>query len=159
GRVAWHDAGETPNVVFALYDTGSVPMLFGLSNLPDSPQTKKGLKFDEISTGYVVHCEGGYYAGGRGRGTAYDTNGNVIRKFQGNSGVLSHPQNWVDAIKARDRKKLNAEVEIGHQSTAWCNLADVALRAGDHYSHEQAIAVRRDFAAWDSLVEQIEQHL
>jgi hypothetical protein len=54
---------------------------------------------------------------------------------------------------------LNAEVQIGHQSTAWCNLADVALRSGDHYSHEQAIAVRKDFEPWDMLVEQIEQHL
>jgi hypothetical protein len=50
-------------------------------------------------------------------------------------------------------------VQIGHQSTAWCNLADVALRAGKHYSHEKAIAVRENFEPWGSLVDQIEQHL
>jgi hypothetical protein len=158
GRVAWHDAAETPNVVFAYYDTGSIPILFGLSNLPDGPK-KKGLKIDNMGTGYVVHCEGGYYAGGRGKGAAYDSSGNVIREFKGNSGNIVHPQNWVDAVKAHDHKKLNAEVQIGHQSTAWCNLADVALRSGSHYTHERAVAVRKDFEPWDALVEQIEKHL
>ena len=62
GRFVWDDAGETPNVVFAYYDTGSIPILFGLSNLPDGPRNKKGLKIDDMSTGYVIHCEDGYYA-------------------------------------------------------------------------------------------------
>ena len=69
GRLVWNDAGETPNVVFACYDTGSIPLLFGLSNLPDGLRTKKGLKIDDMGTGYVIHCEGGYYAGGRGKGS------------------------------------------------------------------------------------------
>src|SRR3954453_21653451 len=159
GRVAWHDAGETPNVVFAYYDTGSIPILFGLSNLPDGRENKKGLKIDNMNTGYVVHCEGGYSSGGRGHGAAYDTSGNVIREFKGNSGFLVHPQNWVDAVKAHDRKMLNAEVQIGHQSTAWCNLADVALRSGSHYTHERAVAGRKDFEPWDALVDQIEKHM
>ena len=62
-------------------------------------------------------------------------------------------------MKAHDRKLLNAEVQIGHQSTAWCNLADVALRAGKHYSHDKAVAVQQELRAWGSLVDQIEQHL
>ena len=68
-------------------------------------------------------------------------------------------RNFVDAVQAHDRKKLNAEVQIGHQSTAWCNLADVALRAGQHYSHDEAIAIRENYEPWDTLVELIEQHL
>ena len=156
GRVVWKDAGETPNVVFACYDTGSVPILFGLSNLPDGD--KKGLKIDNMGTGYVIHCEDGYYAGGRGKGAAFDLKGKQIREFKGDSGK-GHPRNFVDAVKAHDRKLLNAEVQIGHQSTAWCNLADVALRAGTHYSHDTAVAADGDFKPWGSLVDQIQQHL
>jgi hypothetical protein len=158
GRFVWNDAGETPNVVFAYYDTGSIPLLFGLSNLPDGMRKKKGLKVDDMGTGYVVHCEGGYYAGGRGKGAAYDLSGKEIRPFKGDAGD-GHTRNFVDAVKAHERKLLNAEVQIGHQSTAWCNLADIAARAGKHYSHDKAIAARKNFEPWGSLVEQMEQHL
>src|SRR4051812_20516389 len=158
GRLLWNDAGETPNVVFAYYDTGTVPILFGLSNLPNGPDAKRGPKVEDISTGYVIQCEGGYYEGGRGSGSAHDKDGKEIRKFKGDAGK-KHQRNFVDAVFAHDRKKLNAEVEIGHQSTAWCNLADVAQRAGSEYSHEKALSVRKDFEPWDKLVSLIETHL
>ena len=158
GRLVWNDAGETPNVCFAYYDTGSVPILFGLSNLPDGPHNKRGLKVDDMGTGYVIHCEGGYYAGGRGGGASYDADGKRIRPFKGDAGA-KHARNFVDAVKSHNRKTLNAEVQIGHQSTAWCNLADVALRSGQHYSHDRATAVSKTFEPWGKLVEAIEQHL
>jgi predicted dehydrogenase len=158
GRFAWNDAGETPNVCFAYYDTGAVPILFGLSNLADGPHDKKGLAIDDTRTGYIIHCEEGYYAGGRGHGAAYRPNGEMFRKFKGDSGA-GHAHNFVDAVVAHDRKKLNAEVQIGHQSTAWCNLADVALRSGQHYSHDKAVALGNSFEPWAKLVDLIEQHL
>ncbi len=157
GRVKWNDAGNTPNVCFAYYDTGSIPILFGLSNLPDKPG-EEGLRIDGMGTGYVVHCEGGCYAGARGGGAAYDAKGKLIRKFTGDKGD-GHQRNFVDAVIARDRTKLNAEVQIGHQSTAWCNLADAAQRAGGQYAHDAAGAIHNDSKPWASLVEQMEQHL
>ncbi len=33
GRVAWNDAGNTPNVHFVYFDTGEIPTVIGLSNL------------------------------------------------------------------------------------------------------------------------------
>jgi predicted dehydrogenase len=158
GRLVWNDAGETPNVVFAYYDTGSIPILFGLSNLPNGPDAKRGLKVEDISTGYVIMCEGGYYEGGRGKGSAHDKDGKPIRQFKGDAGK-AHQRNFVDAVFAHDRKKLNAEVEIGHQSTAWCNLADVVQRAGGEYEHDKAMAVRNNYEPWDQLVTLIEGHL
>lgn len=157
GRVKWNDAGNTPNVCFAYYDTGSIPILFGLSNLPDKPG-EEGLRIDGMGTGYVVHCEGGYYAGARGGGAAYDAKGKLIRKFTGDKGN-GHQRNFVDAVIARDRTKLNAEVQIGHQSTAWCNLADAVQRAGVQYTHDAAWASHNNSKPWGSLVEQMEQHL
>ncbi len=157
GRVVWDDAGETPNVCFAYYDTGSIPLLFGLSNLTDGPNSK-GLKVDDVGTGYVVQCEGGYYEGGRGSGSARDPNGKVIRKLKGDAGA-GHQRNFVDAVVAHDRRMLNAEIQIGHQSTAYCNLADVAQRAGTEYDHEKAMAARKNYEPWGNLVELIENHL
>jgi predicted dehydrogenase len=157
GRLQWNDAGDTPNVCFAYYDTGSIPILFGLSNLTDGPNAR-GLKIDEVGSGYIVHCEGGYYAGGRGGGSARDPDGGLIRKFKGDAGA-GHQRNFVDAVRAHDRTKLNAEVQIGHQSTAWCNLAIVAQRAGSVYSHEKALAISGNFEPWRALVDLIEKHL
>jgi predicted dehydrogenase len=157
GRLVWDDAGETPNVCFAYYDTGSIPVFFGLSNLSDGPGSR-GLEIDEMRTGYVVHCEGGTYKGGRGGGSAYDSRGKQIRKFKGDSGA-GHQRNFVDAVFARDRKRLNAEVQVGHQSTAWCNLADVVERAGGVYDHDAALAIRDGFEPWEKLVEVVEHHL
>lgn len=157
GRVVWNDAGQTPNVGFAYYDTGLVPMLFGLSNLPDGSR-KGNLKIDNMGTGYVVHCEGGYYAGGRGHGNAHDPDGKIIRPFKGDAGA-GHQRNFVDAVLAHDRKKLNAEVQIGHQSTAYCNLADVAIRSGRLYAHDKAVAIDESFGPWGTMVELMEKHL
>jgi predicted dehydrogenase len=157
GRVKWKDAGNTSNVCFAYYDTGSIPVFFGLSNLPDGG-SDHGLRIDGTGTGYVVHCEGGYFKGSRGDGSAHDEKGRLLRRFQGDAGA-GHARNFVDAVFAHDRAKLNSEVQIGHQSTAWCNLADVAHRVGRAYDHDAAIAVCKQSAPWTALVEQIEKHL
>lgn len=162
GRVAWDDAGETPNIGFAYYETGDVPLLFALSNLPSKSKEEEkgngGLKIDGMGTGYVIHCEGGYYAGGRGGGAAHDKNGKIIRRFEGDSGA-GHARNFVDAVFAHDRSKLNAEVEIGHQSTAWCNLADIAIRIGSPYDHEAASTAGKPPEAWADVIGRLEKHL
>ena len=158
GRVAWDDAGETPNIGFAYYETGDVPLLFALSNLPDKSQEKHGLEIDGMGTGYVIHCEDGYYSGGRGGGAAHEKNGKIMRRFKGDSGA-GHARNFVDAVHAHNRNKLNAEVEVGHQSTAWCNLADIAIRVGQPYAHEAAATAGKPPEAWSEVIDRLEKHL
>jgi predicted dehydrogenase len=168
GRALWNDAGETPNVGFAYYDTGSVPLLFALSNLDEpargqaldgaSSQSQRGSNFEGIGSGYVVRCEGGYYAGGRGGGSARDPNGKLIRKFSGDSGA-GHARNFVDAVFAHDRARLNSEVHIGHQSTSWCNLGNIAVRLGHSYQHNAAATLGQPQQAWGELIDRMEQHL
>jgi hypothetical protein len=168
GRALWNDAGETPNVGFAYYDTGSIPLLFALSNLDEpmreqatdetSRQSPGKLNFEGIGSGYVVYCAGGYYAGGRGGGAARDLNGKLIRKFSGDSGA-GHARNFIDAVFAHDRVRLNSEVQLGHQSTSWCNLGNIALRLGRTYEHDAAAALGQPQKAWGELIDRTEQHL
>jgi predicted dehydrogenase len=157
GRVVWDDAGQTPNVCFAYYDTGSIPILFALSNLSNRPRRRE-LSFNGVGSGYVIHCDGGYYAGGRGGGAAHDPSGKTIRRFRGDSGA-GHARNFVDAVFAHDRTMLNAEIQIGHQSTAWCNLVDVAMRVGQPYSHEKAAVIGQPAEAWGGILHLMESHL
>jgi len=79
GRVLWNDAGQSPNVSVVFYDTGTIPVLFALSNLPKVAGATKELEYKGIRSGYVVQCEGGYYAGERGGGAAYDNSDKLIR--------------------------------------------------------------------------------
>ncbi len=44
----------------------------------------------------------------------------------------THFENWVAAIRSRDHRKLNAEIEEGHKSMTLCLLARAAFQVGRH---------------------------
>jgi hypothetical protein len=157
GRVAWKDAGETPNVHFVYFDTGSVPVVIGLSNLPSTPGGKKSPDVPGPGSGYIAFCEGGRLEGQRGSAKAFDAAGKEIRSFKGNSGGKLHQQNFIDAVRQRNPKILNTDVQVGHDSTGWCNLANIAFRTGAEYSKERAESVQ--VKEWRSLLEEMEKHV
>jgi predicted dehydrogenase len=154
GRVAWDDAGNTPNVAFAYYDTGIVPVLFTLSNLP----TPKAMHPKGVGTGYVVQFEDGYYAGGRGGGAVYSNDGKQIRRLRGDGG-RRHVANFLDGVVHRDRTRLNAEAEVGHLSTGWCNVVNIACRIGGQYSRDEALEINRGYGPWRDSLERVEDLL
>lgn len=156
GRIAYNDAGETPNVHFVYFDTGSYPVVIGLSNLPSVVGGKKAAPHPGPNSGYVVYCEGGEYHGQRGGGTAFDKDGKKIRGFGKNTGDDKHQANFIDAVRKRDRSILNADVEVGHHSTGWCNLANIAFQAGGKFSSEQAKEI--DLEQWSTLMKEMEAH-
>jgi predicted dehydrogenase len=157
GRVSWNDAGETPNVHFAYLDTGSIPVVVALTNLADKPGSRKSPKHTGPSSGYVAFCEGGSYHGQRGRGVAMDNKGKVIRQFKGNAGNVSHQQNFIDAVRKNDSSDLTADVEVGHASTGWCNLVNIAFKTGKKFSSKDAAAV--DLPQWTELTKFMSRHL
>ena len=160
-NIAWDDAGETPNVHVVYFDTGVVPVIFSLSNLPRSkaPKDKSAaLKYRDIQSGYVIQFENGYYAGGRGGGKSFDKDGNRLEVFKGDAGE-THAKNFIEAITKRDPSIQNAEIEQTHYSSSWCHLANVAYRLGQSYSPDQAEAAARGFAPWQELLEQFNTHV
>ncbi|KAA5543859.1 Gfo/Idh/MocA family oxidoreductase [Roseiconus nitratireducens] len=156
GRVVFNDAGETPNVHFAYFDTGSIPVVIGLSNLPAQPGGKRSPAHPGPSSGYIAYCEGGHFEGQRGRAAAFDSDGKKIKEFRGN-GDVKHQANFIDAVRAHDRSILNAEVEVGNDSTGWCNLANVAFQAGEAFSRDTVHEVKLD--QWETLIDEMDQHL
>ncbi len=134
GRVVWDDAGATPNVQMVAMETGSVPVQIQLANIAAEPNGKKSPKHMGPGSGYIVQCSEGHYEGRRGRGAAFGMDGKEIRSFKGNSGNLSHQQNFIDAVRKRDSTILNADIVVGNDSTAWCNLANSAFRASKKYN-------------------------
>lgn len=157
GRVAFNDAGETPNVHFAYFDTGSIPVMIGMTNLPGKPGGKVSPEHPGPGSGYIAYCEGGQLEGQRFRAVAKDADGKVIKEFRGNSGDVLHQQNFIDAVRSNDRSMLNAEVAVGNDSTGWCNLANVAFRAGGTFDQAAANEVALD--EWQDLVASMGDHL
>ena len=131
GRVVWNDAGQTPNLMFAVLEAGTVPVIFALSNLPGRPGSKDPLQFEDTQSGYIVHCKGGSYHGRRGGGAAIDSAGKVIREFKGTTGGREHYANFFDAMRSRDPQHLNADVVVGHDSTNWSHVINAAWRSAD----------------------------
>lgn len=158
-RAVWNDAGETPNVHFVYFDTGSIPVVIGLSNLPAAPDAKGSPKVPGPGSGYIVYCEGGRFEGQRGSAQAFDNEGRVIKKFKGNSGNRLHQQNFIDAVRQRDSSLLNAGIQMGHDSTGWCNLANIAFRTGSQFTRENAAKIKDDQGIWGGLLGEMEQHL
>ncbi len=158
GRIVWKDAGETPNVHFVYFDTGSVPVVIGLSNLPAEPGggKKQAAPHPGPGSGYVVYGEGGFYHGQRGKGAAYDSDGKLIKEFEGNRGEVVHQKNFLDAVRSRDRSIQNAELEVGHHSTGWCNFANIAFQAGSKFSFDEAKEI--DLEQWTTLIGEMESH-
>ena len=159
GRVAWNDAGDTPNVHFVYFDTGKIPTIIGLTNMTAGPGEKKSPKHPGPGSGYIAYCEGGRFEGQRGRATAYDKDGKVIKTFKGNSGGRTHQQNFIDCCRSRDASKLNTPVEMGNLSTGWCNMANIAFQAGEKYSAGAAKELAGEVPVWGALHDEMLAHM
>ena len=153
GRVLWNDAGNTPNIHFAYFDTGSIPVVIGLTNLTAGPDAKKSPPCPGPNSGYMAYCEGGRFEGQRGRAAAFDNDGKVVKEFKGTGGNGAHQQNFIDAVRSRDSSILMSDVKVGHDSTGWCNVANVAFRAGRPFKLADTKQVTDGAEMWEGLVE------
>ncbi len=138
GRFAWHDAANTPNIHFAILDTGTIPVVIGLSNIAADADHKVQPSCPGPGSGYIAYCEGGRLEGQRGNAKFFDTDGKVIKEIRGSEGMGVHQQNFIDAIRNNSPGSLNAPVEVGHHSSAWCNFANYAYRVGEKVAHDSA---------------------
>ncbi|XZE20014.1 Gfo/Idh/MocA family protein [Pirellulaceae bacterium SH449] len=157
GRVVWNDAGETPNVHFVYFDTGSIPVVIGLSNLTAGTDSDKQPRVKGPGSGYIAFGQGGRLEGQRGGAVAYDSDGKEMKRFRGNSGNGLHQENFLNAIRSRDPSMLAADVQVGHDSTGWCNLANIVFQTGEPFSLEAAGQV--ELPEWRALVGEMKDHL
>ncbi|MBQ9873542.1 MAG: Gfo/Idh/MocA family oxidoreductase [Thermoguttaceae bacterium] len=141
-RAAYNDDGETPNIHFVYFDSGSIPVVLGVSTLAMKDSKSAG-DHPGPGSGYVAYCEGGRLEGQRGRAKAFDADGKLIKEFKGNSGQREHQRNFIDAVLARDPSMLHAEVAIGKATSEWCNMANIAFRCGKPMSAERAAEVAK----------------
>ena len=162
GRLAWDDAGTTPNTHFVYMDTGDIPVIVDVHNLPRKKDVKGNDVYMRRRTGafLVIECENGYYAGGRGGGAAYSLDGEKIKSFKGDGGG-AHAQNFIDAVRSRRQEDLNAEIEEIHYSSAWCHLGNISWQLGraNSYRRDKAEAAIKDFQPWNDVIADFHAHV
>lgn len=134
GKLVYDDDQETPNTQHSTFDYGNGQQIVfevrGLPSGPDWPLQKRG-----------AHTIGNIFYGSDGI-MAVDANGYHI--YKGEELVLSehgkpqgqvwdtkpHMENFLKAVKSRNYKDLNAEIEIGAISAGLCHLANISYRTG-----------------------------
>ena len=141
-RAGEKDDGQTPNVHFVYFDSGTVPVVLALSTLAMAESRSAG-PHPGPGSGYIAYCEGGRLEGQRAGAKAFDSDGNLIMEFKGNSGQTEHLRNFIDAVKSEDSSILNAEVAVGKATSEWCNLANIAFRCGRPLDEERAAVVAK----------------
>lgn len=155
GRVLWNDAGETPNLHFAYFDAGDIPVVMGLANITASPESGDSPAHPGPGSGYIAYCEGGRLEGQRGRAVAFDADGKQIKRFRGTSGMGAHQQNFIDAVRSRDAASLAAPVSLGNDSTGWCNVANLAFEVGGEFSETACREAAPDCQPWQDLLDEM----
>ncbi len=104
-------------------------MVIEIRNLPHAAGAGYMDHYRGIRSGNIIQCEDGYFAGGRGGGIVYDNAGNKIIEFPGDGG-RGHQQNFIEAVRSRDRSILHSELEEGVISAELCHLANISYRSG-----------------------------
>ncbi|MBR2584866.1 MAG: Gfo/Idh/MocA family oxidoreductase [Thermoguttaceae bacterium] len=163
GRVGYNDAGQTPNSIMIHFDTGSIPVVFCISNLPDKDNPRSAGEVAGPTSGYVAYCEGGRYEKRWGRAAAFDSDGKKIREFVGTDeykGGGTHQQAFVEAIRQGDKNLLPAGIEIGFDSSAWYNSANTAYRLGGAFSKTDILAAdKKTDGQLAAALADLEKHL
>lgn len=155
GRFGYTDAGETANTQMAIHDYGDRQLVFEVRGLPTDP-------FKTAMVGIIIEATKGYLVMTTyDNGVAFDLEGKVIKQFSG-GGDGFHYRNFQDAVRKRDHKVLNADVEEGHLSSALCHLANVSLQMGTPVNSSEVLGKLKDIdgpenvqASWERTMEHL----
>jgi predicted dehydrogenase len=122
GRFGYSDDGQTPNTQHVAFEYGDCELQFEVRGLITNDE-------EHVRVGNIFYGTEGILAL-----TSYTDwqvyFGHKLEKGPGGSAGGDHYANFIKAVKARDRKLLNGEIEEGHLSSAYCHLGNIAYRLG-----------------------------
>jgi predicted dehydrogenase len=122
GRYGYKDDGETPNTEVVALEFDDCLLQFEVRGLPTNDEV--GVRVGDLFYGtegvlaITSYTNWQTYLGPKGE------------KGPSGSGGGDHYANFIQAVKSRDPKLLNADIEDGHLSSALCHLGNIAYRLG-----------------------------
>jgi hypothetical protein len=158
GRLGYEDDGTTPNTQIVFHDYRPAPLIFEVRGLPADPN--KGDDMDTyrgVRVGAVIDCEAGYlviktYT----RAEAYENNGELIRKFEGEH---DHFENFIKAVRSRKPSDLTADILEGHLSAGLCHTGNISYRLGQQMPPDAIRDALRNNADLAEAFGRMEEHL
>jgi predicted dehydrogenase len=122
GRFGYTDDGQTPNTLSVAFDFDNCQLQFEVRGLITNDE-------EHVRVGNIFYGTEGILAI-----TSYTDwqvyFGHKLEKGPAGKGGGDHFANFVKAVRARDPKLLNADIEEGHLSSAYCHLGNIAYRLG-----------------------------
>ena len=125
GRLGCVDAGDSPNTQVAWFDCDGTPLVFEVRGLPRDKAAQSDQwqmdTYEGQSIGNVIHGENGVVRISNSYSWAdfLDRDGNKVQEWKGGG---DHFANFVEAVRADDPSLLNASIQDGHLSSAFCHL-------------------------------------
>jgi predicted dehydrogenase len=127
GRFGYDDDGQTPNTHTVYFDYKPVPLVYEMTALTRRKGDPALGTYRGLRTTLRLECEGGFFAGGRGGGWAYDNDGKKIKQFKGDGGA-GHQANFIKAVRSRKVSDLRADIAEGYISATMCHMANISYR-------------------------------
>jgi hypothetical protein len=134
GKYVYDDDQETPNTQLATFDYGDKEVLFEVRGILTGNEGDIPRRGGNVIGDLFYGSDGWMMVDGSGF-TVYkgETNEKAMeeKRAENDSGETgAHMQNFLDAVRANDPKKLTADVEIGVISASLCHLANISYRLG-----------------------------
>jgi len=120
GRFGYKDDGETPNTLSVAYDFDDCQLQFEVRGLPTNEEL--GVKIGDVFYGTQGILAISSYQDWQ------TYMGPKLEKGAGGKGTGDHFANFLAAVHSRDAKSLNADIEEGHLSSAYCHLGNIAYK-------------------------------
>ncbi len=122
GRYGYKDDGQTPNTQATAFEFDDCLLQFEVRGLLTNAE-------EQVKIGDIFYGTEGILAI-----TSYQDwqtyLGPKLEKGPGGKGVGDHFANFLQAVRSRDAKSLNGDIEEGHLSSAYCHLGNIAYRLG-----------------------------
>jgi predicted dehydrogenase len=132
GKYTWDDDQETPNTQQAEMDFGDAELLFDVRNLP-SPNEGAAPNSGTSYTGNIFFGTDGYMVVEPGGFQVYKGDKRELAMQEKPAepriwDTVPHMRNFLEAVRKRDHKHLNADVEVGVAAANFCHLANIGYR-------------------------------
>jgi predicted dehydrogenase len=172
GKYVWQDDQQTPNTLQTTFEFGDAQITFDTRNLPTPPEGLTPPRGPNYVGNIFFGDQGFLIVDGRGfqvhKSTAKVSSDQVrdsgVARFEkyektidesateSDDSTVAHMKNFLDAIRARDHKRLHADVEVGARSAAFCHLGNIAYRVGRSVRMEESGGTFIDAADANALL-------
>lgn len=155
GKMIYNDDQETPNTQIATFKcAGNKMLVFEVRGLMTGPEAGLPVRPGNTVGNLFYGSEGWLWVDSRGFQVYKGEENRQVMAERGSDGpgTKLHMENFLAACRSRNYKELNAEIEIGATSAAWCHMANISYRVGDHLRWDSAAGTFRDAAEANKLL-------